>query len=282
VDIHIHQVPYDSGRRSWRMGNGPEHFLRNGLDAALQSKGHAVKTTLVETEDPFPSEIKTTFELYRGLAGAVRAGCEDGSFPVVLSGNCGAAVGTLAGISGEPVGIVWLDAHGDFNTPETTISGYLDGMGLAVASGLCWQKLARTIPFFQPIPGQNILHVGGSDIETDEIEALNRSGVQLIKAPDIHAGGLERPLSQALETLRFKVRVVYLHLDLDVLDPVKTPANQFPASDGLEVETVRKAIEMIKEQLTIGAVGVASYDPSYDPQGNTLKAGIGLIEAVVG
>ncbi len=280
--IHTYLVPYNSGRRDWRMGNGPGRFLHNGLEDSLRARGHTLQASVIESQDPFPSEIKTAFELYGRLAGEVRAGCQAGAFPLVLSGNCSAALGTLAGLPAEPVGIVWLDAHGDFNTPETSASGYLDGMGLAVAAGQCWVKLASAIPHFRPTAGRRILHLGGRDVEPEEEGLMRTAQVKLVPAGSLQAEGVRAALSPALEALREEVRDVYLHFDLDVLDARKTPANHFPAPGGLEVETVVEAVRLIREQFTVRALGVASYDPSCDSHGNTLRAGMELIGAAIG
>ncbi len=281
MQINIYQVPYDTARPNWRMGNGPDRLLRGGLEDALRACGHTITTTRIETADPFPSEIKTAFELYRMLAEKIRAS-EPAAFPLVLSGNCGAALGTLAGISTEDTGIAWFDAHGDFNTPDTTNSGFLDGMGLAAAAGLCWQKLTASIPGFRPVPGRQIIHIGGSDVEQDEDSLMRAYRVQAASLPAIRKQGLADALYPALSAVQAQVSSVYLHLDLDGLNPQKTPANHFPSSDGLEVEEAKEAIRLVRERFTIRALGVASYDPAYDPQGNTLRAAIELVQAALG
>ena len=279
--INIFQVPYDTARPDWRMGGGPGHLLRGGLEDALRAGGHTLTTTRIDSADPFPSEIKTAFELYARLAESIRAS-DEGAFPLVLSGNCGAALGTLGGILKEDTGIAWFDAHGDYNTPETTSSGFLDGMGLAAASGLCWQKLTAAIPGFRPVPGRRIVHLGGSDIEPDEAALMRAYRVQAATLAGIREKGLAEALYPALSAVQAEVRGVYLHLDLDVLDPAKTPANHFPTSGGLDVETVKEAIRLLRDRFTIHALGVASYDPTVDPQGSTLRAAIELVRAVVG
>jgi arginase len=281
MQINIFQVPYDTARPDWRMGNGPARLLRGGLEDTLRAAGHTVTAVRIDSADPFPSEIKTAFELYKRLSESIRAG-DTAAFPLVLSGNCGAALGTLAGISTEDTGIAWFDAHGDFNTPETTASGFLDGMGLAAASGLCWQKLTVAIPGFRPVPGRKIIHVGSSEIEQDEAALMRAYRVQVASLPAIREMGLEDALYPGLSAVQAQVSSVYLHLDLDVLDPTRTPANHFPASDGMDVEMVKEAIRLVCERFTIHAVGVASYDPACDPQGNTLRAAIELVQAVIG
>lgn len=281
MKIDVIQVPYDSGQRGRRMGSGPAQFVRSGLKDHLEKSGHKVKVRSLKSAEPFPQEVMTAFDLYRQLAGEVRKSIKNGRTPLVLSGNCGAANGTLAGMPEERLGVLWFDAHGDFNTPETTPSGYLDGMGLATVSGLCWKKLTGTIPNFRPVPAAQIVHAGGRSFDLEEEQLLIESGVQVVTSAEIHALGARAALEPALEELGDRARVVYLHLDLDVLDPEETPANQFPAPGGLSVETVIEMIELARSRFVIGAVGVASYDPSYDQHQRTLKAGLRLIDAAL-
>ncbi|HVN53063.1 MAG TPA: arginase family protein [Anaerolineaceae bacterium] len=231
MNIHIFQVPYDSGRRDERMGAGPGHLLDRGLANYLRAHGHMVWISEIESSDPFPSEIKTSFELYRQLGAQVREGLDQGRLPLVLSGNCSAALGGIAGWEGATgcdLGILWLDAHGDFNTPDISPSGFLDGMGLATAAGLGWKSLALSIPGFRPVLPERIVHLGGRDFDRDEEALLRQQGVALVTAPQVRENGLAESLEPALDRLRRSVRDVYLHLDLDGLDPLETPANLFP------------------------------------------------------
>jgi arginase len=126
MNIQIIQVPYDSGFKRVRTGMGPIHFLQNSIDTILQNSGHSVNVTTVESSTAFPTEIGTTFDVNRSLAKHVLSAVNNNRFPVVLAGNCNSCVGTIAGLDSKQLGIIWFDAHGDFNTPETTTTGFLD------------------------------------------------------------------------------------------------------------------------------------------------------------
>ena len=125
------------------MGAGPEHLLSNGMAGMLAATGREIRSDVLQQTSPFRAEIATAFELFGMLAKRVHEVTASGSFPLVLSGNCNATVGVIAGLAGaspkekEEVGLIWFDGHADFNTPETTTSGFLDGMGLAIAVGHC-------------------------------------------------------------------------------------------------------------------------------------------------
>ena len=262
------------------MGAGPENFIQNGIAQVLRDCGYDASVECVEAQSSFRAEIKTAFELYRLLAERVGSAYENGTFPLVLSGNCNSSIGTVAGVNPEHLGIIWFDGHGDFNTPETTESGFLDGMGLATAAGLCWRKMAASIPNFIPIPGRDILHVGGRDFYPEEKALFEQSGGTIIGAEAIRRSGVQAALESALNALRSRVSRIYLHFDLDVLDPEVTPANEFAAPNGLSVEQIQEAIQLIGERFTICASGIASYDPQYD-KGAVLEAGITIMKNIL-
>jgi arginase len=281
MKVQIIQVPYDSGHRGIRMGGGPEHFVENGIEEVLGDEGYDVYVDCLEAQSPFRAEIKTAFELYRTLAERVRSAYSNGIFPLVLSGNCNSALGTVAGIGSNQLGIVWFDSHGDFNTPETIESGFLDGMGLSTVAGLCWKKMAASIPNFRPIPGRNILHVGGRDFNPEEKALFEQSGGTIVGAEAIRQSGAAKVLEPALETLKKRVSRVYLHFDLDALDPERFPANEFAAPHGLSVAQIQEAVQTIGERFTVCAGGIASYDPQFDKEDEVLDAGVTIMKSIL-
>lgn len=274
-DIRIVAAPYDSGCRSLRMGGGPEHLLENGLGEALESQGREIRSEIVNSEGDPPAEVATAFELDRLVSQKVQAAVSGGEFPLVLSGNCNTSVGTLAGASSEGLGIVWLDAHADFNTPETTTTGFSDNMGLAIALGHCWRAMAGGVPGFCPVAEENVVLVGVREVEPAEQERLDASGVSVIGADRIEEGGLRRTLGVALETLKARVDRVYVHLDLDVLDAEGVgKANEFAPEGGLSAEELQSALNMVRERFAVTACGIASYDPAFDAEGRVLRTAL--------
>src|SRR5687768_13373447 len=129
TDIHLIRVPYDSGQRALRMGAGPDALAPSFVDA-LRAEGHEVTGETVEAPPGFATEVATAFALARALSERVRAARAEGRRPLVLAGNCMSSLGTVAGLRDEDddLGVVWFDAHGDLETPETTTSGFADGM----------------------------------------------------------------------------------------------------------------------------------------------------------
>jgi arginase len=262
MNMRIHVAAYDSGHYRRRMGCGPNHLLDAGLSALLTRLGHTVEQQDVTISDAHPAEIKAAFGVCRELSEQVRKSKLDGWFPVVLSGNCNAAVGTVSGCGAENTGVVWFDAHGEATTPDSTTSGFLDGMGISIMTGQCWLTMARSIPGFTPLAGENILLVGARDL------------VQQISA--------RQELAPHLRALNQRVDGVYVHFDLDVLDPLEATSNQWTPPGGWTLEEVKHAVREIQTHTTIKAVGFASYDPESDRNGRALAAVLSLIELLVG
>ena len=280
MNIQIIQIPYDSGHKGIRTGRGPEHFLQHRVDQILRDCGHQVGSYRIESKASFTTEIGTTFELNRLLAEQISSTISSKMFPIVLAGNCNSCLGSIAGIGQNRLGIVWFDAHGDFNTPETTISGFLDGMGLAMATGRCWRSLLRTIPGFSPIPEANVLHIGARDLDPEEERLLQQSEIEVV-TPGEEESNIRKAVDTAFNKLRDKVARVYLHVDMDVLDTGEALPNHLAVPGGLSVEVVEEVIGMVKERFEVCASAITSFDPDYDKDDQVLGAGIRIIKAFV-
>jgi len=285
--IHLIQVPYDSGHRNARMGRGPLHFHEHGAADRLRAAGHEVAESLIEVPSPFPTEIGTSFALHRALADTVRDVVAVERFPLILAGNCGSALGTVSGLrsatphDSSPVGVIWLDAHADFNTPDTTTSGFLDGTALATLTGQCWHALTSTIPGFRPVSDAHVVLVGARDIDPAEELRLARSHVIRVEAARlrVEGAGSAGALHDALtELARRNVARVYLHIDLDVHDPVDVQANQYAAPGGLAPSTVRDLVTVVAGRFEIVAAAMTAYDPTCDER--MLGVGLDLISRI--
>lgn len=280
MNIEIIQVPYDSGYLCVRTGCGPDYFLENGIAKILQDKGHYINTHRIESKLLFNAEIATAFELNRHLAEYIRS-LSDDCFPIIFSGNCNSCVGALAGINLNDIGVIWFDAHGDFNTPDTTISGFFDGMGLAMTTGRCWKSLLQKIPGYKPVPDSNVIHVGSMELDDEEKRMLEEAGIPLITKDSTVESAFISSFKNALANLTNNVKDIYVHIDMDVLDTGYAKANHFPTYGGLSVEAVVDCIKLIKENYKIRGCGIASIDPSFDRDRIVLNAGFKLVEAIL-
>jgi len=222
------------------------------------------------------------------LAAAVRA---HSGAPLILAGSCNLCLGALAGLEArtgpawapkrwrssprsaapgsvvrasssreESLGIVWFDAHGDFNTPATSLSGRLDGMALAVATGVCQDELRGRIGLERPVPGAKALLVEPRDLDPGEDERIENAAVRALRLTE---------LQDALNHL--DAETVYLHIDLDVVNPEVSPGVNCNKPGGISPEQLYGAIRLIATRVPLAAAMIANYNPDRDPEDRTLR-----------
>jgi arginase len=278
MQITLFSVPYDSGRRADRMGAGPLRLLKSGLAVRLEEDGHQVTNRSVELPPAFrATEIAAAFELGAALARGVAEAVKAGTFPLVLSGNCGpAALGCVGGLQSQ-MNIFWFDAHGDFNTPETTRSGFLDGMALAAVTGRCWSGLAGGIPGFRNVVEGNVTSIGVRDLDHEEAAAFQASDVRRV---DVSSLRTELPKTLSNQGC-IAGSPAYVHLDLDVLDPVEGRMNEFAAPDGLSLDDLKWCLAQIASSQPIRAASVTAFDPASDTTGRAAMVAMAAILALV-
>ena len=275
VDLLI--VPYDSGHRGKRMGAGPGRLVASGIADELADAGYSVKQTSTELPDRFfPAEPAAAFALHRPLARAVADASTRKAFPLVLSGNCNTCLGTLSGLRMPEIGIAWFDAHGDFNTPETTPTGFFDGMSLAAATGRCWKEATWAIPGFHAVDERRVVHLGARDFDVGENALLAASKVEVVPASRVRQG-----LTAILTARQSHTRDVYLHLDMDVLDLSEGKVNAYSIPGGLIASELKQAIQEIGAAFRIRAAAITAYDPTFDPDGTVARIAVELSQAIV-
>jgi len=272
MDVCVIVVPYDSGAYIARMGCGPQRLLEAALEPLLRRLGHTMFVDHIQTSG-FATEISTTFDLCAMVAQRVRECVRTNVFHLLLSGNCNIAIGAVAGCGCDTTGVAWFDAHGESHTPETTESGFLDGMGISTMTGQCWRTIAGRIPRFFPVPGERVLLIGSRDVEPQECVLLDRVGVRRVSTIE-EVGSAVEPMSREIDG-------VYVHLDLDVLDPSDAIANQWTSVAGLTVETLKRAVQEISSRTTLKGFGIGSYDPRCDVNLNALSAAAAVAESVL-
>ena len=273
--------PYDLGRRNWRCGLGPTAILRHDAVTILSAAGADLRLVDIETQIDYESEAGLVFEAQRMIAENVTRARQSGRLPLVLGGNCNTAVGGVSGIGGPRLGVLWFDAHGDFCTPETTGSGFLDGMGLAMVVGRCWRNVLSSIPGYAPIPEVAVALIGARALDPLEKRDLTGSGITNLLVEDIRAKGVRGVFEPFLDRFVQDVDQVYLHVDLDVLEPKEASVNQYDAPGGLRPDEVQEAIALVGQHIHVAGGGLGSYDPSVDPTGKTADIAVGILETLI-
>ncbi len=287
-------VPYDLGRADVGSGLGPSAYLKAGAAEALRARGHEVEVVTVRRETPFTDELQAVLDVNAALADVVERALFDDALPLVVAGNCNATLGVQAGLQrggALDAALVWLDAHGDFNTPDTTETGYLDGMPLAMLCGRAYREAVAAALAADALPETSVLHAGGRDFDRKERSSLRASGIRVVDGDALREHGPAEAMVPALNALARERREAWgldagepppahLHVDLDVLDPAAAPGVTFPSPHGLSAAQLLEAIDLARERFGLIAVTVTSFTPSRDEAGTTLAAGLAVLQRV--
>jgi arginase len=265
------ELPYHLGLEQVAVGAGPPRLLEAGADRILGRDGAPAEVVHIRKRALDARDWDAIVDINRQLRITVRQAIASDSVPVVLAGNCNSAVGTLAGLDPDRLGIVWFDAHGDFNTPDTSPSGLVEGMSLAIAAGHCHDDLRLRIGLDPPVDEERIALVGPRDLDPGERERLDASQVMLCTWKEIDN------LDSLLADLARRVSMVYLHIDIDVLDPAESPGVNCRTPGGLPVRQAEHWIGEVAARLPIGAIGLTNYRPDFDPGGRTAQAALRLL-----
>jgi arginase len=258
MKLTIILAPYDSGLYHAGCGQGPDAIIAGGLVDELALRGHdVVVEDIGEVGDAQRREIATGFAVCRAVATKVDLARDDERFPIVLTGNCLTAAGAVAGDAADS--IIWIDQHGDLNTPETSAYGFLDGMALATALGLCWRPMAATIPGFQAIDSSRCMLVDARDLDPDEKRLLDTLPVIRTQCADALDSVGKLKAAGAVRA--------HLHLDLDVHDPDLLQVNRYAQPGGPSPDQLRQLVCGLARAIPIAGVTLSAYDPAFDAKG---------------
>lgn len=268
---------------------GPDALLHAGLVDILRNEGHEIFGPL-HTE--LSADEETAYGAWNriGLANAqlarlVSQAIAAQTFPLVLESNCYAALGALAGLQSSAteasvrLGMVWIDAHGDCNTPDTTLSGMLSGMPVAMATGMCLHRLRRQAGLDPPIAPRNVVMVCVRAIDPLERELIDNAGIEIVPVPDIK--GDCRQMQAAMKRLSEAVDLIYVHFDVDALDPSELAQLRLTEPNGPKATELAAAVTAIMAYPKAAAFGVADINPERDVDGLIIQSALAVIKGTI-
>jgi arginase len=263
------------------MAGDPSHAAANGpavLTAALADAGCRLASRRVSVPS-FGGDVRAaSIEVSRRVADRAQAVVVRGHRPVVLAGSCDVAPGVLAGIRDARCGVVWIDAHADFNTPRSSATGFWPGMTLAVIVGDCGEEVWSALDW-QPVVPELVALFGVRSLSpAEEARRLERSAMQVVRWQD---GVAEDDVQTTVDRLAESVERVYVHLDLDALDPaVGLGVVDPPVPGGLSARQLAELLNHVRDRLTVVGVTIATYTPSND-DGSTLPIAVAAVGRLI-
>lgn len=279
MKLHLVTLPYNTAGRGGGGASGPERLLADGLADQVRAQGHqlvGIKRVELSPEEEQQYGGWNRVALANGhLAEAVaRAAAGNGSLVLGLLADCNGVLGMLGGLTRGPapqwprrVGLIWIDAHADYNTPETSPSGMLGGMPVAIAAGKCLQNLRRRSGLRFPLGSPDIVMAGLRDVDAEEQVMLDQDGIVQLSLEDLVEGTPH--LHWVMRNLSERQDLIYAHIDLDILDPEMAPAAGLPTPGGISGESLGQALAQIAAYPKVAALAFVSYNADRDRDGRT-------------
>jgi arginase len=279
-----------AGRRGVDMG--PSAIRYAGLDDRLGALGFEVEdlgnidvavAEATNEGDPRARFLGPITEACARIAGLVGDAAGGGSTPVVLGGDHSVAIGTLGGLAAEagPGGVLWFDAHGDLNTPETSPSGNVHGMPLAAALGLANETFASEVWPLPTLAPEHVALLGLRSLDAGERELVKELGIAAYTMSDFDRRGVEAVVREAIEHVS-GAAFVHVSLDMDVVDPEAAPGVGTPVRGGLSYREAHLAMEIVAEGCEFGSIEVVEVNPILDRENATGRLAVELAASAFG
>ncbi len=288
--IRIIGVPIDLGQSQRGVDMGPGAIRYAGLSARLAKLGYdindignvsvPVRDTLISERalNYLPSIRKVCDAAYH----AAREAVDGGDLPVFIGGDHSMSIGTIGGVTHhEPVGLIWIDAHGDFNTPETTISGNIHGMSLAVLLGMGYPELINVGRMGSKLQAKDVVMIGIRDLDPKERDRLRESDIAVYTMRDVDERGIGIVIREALDKLAHRQRL-HVSLDMDGLDPMVVPGVGTTAPGGLTYREAQLLMEIIADTGRLASLDIVEINPILDQRNQTAQIAVELAASLFG
>jgi len=296
MKVRIVGVPLDLGQERRGVDMGPSAVRAAGLNHALKSLGHQVEDAgnvhvKIPEEQHFGDRhakyLNEIAETCQEVAHHVYETLKDGVFPVSLGGDHSIAVGTLAGVAKfhhdkkQSVGCIWVDAHGDMNTPESSPSGNVHGMPFAATLGHGPELLTNLFGAAKLNP-RNCVLIGLRDVDQRERRLVKESGVNTFTMRDIDEQGMGSVIEKAMNLAGQETAGFAVSFDMDVVDPEYAPGVGTPVPGGITFREAHLAMEMIADSKRMVSIEVVEVNPIIDVMNKTAVLGVGLLASALG
>lgn len=281
------EVPLHYGQGKYGVEQGPSKLRALGLEALLppETKQQTIRV-LPESEISVSEEhlkrVDGVLYTVRELAEVVDAEIRANRFPLIVGGDHSMAIGTLAGLAKTgPYGVIWVDAHADLNTGETSPSGNIHGMPLAAAMGMGDIRLTEVGGREPKLAPEHLVYMALRDIDEGEIREINRLGIKVITVEEIRTRGVDVMMSEALSYLRARVDRFYLSFDMDSFDANLVPGTGTPVDRGLTAEEGKAILAEATKAEDLIAIELVELNPGLDHDDVTAHLAFELCKTIL-
>ncbi len=291
--IRVIGAPMDLGADRRGVDIGASAIRYAGLNDQLRRLGYSVNDigniVVPQPEsqpigDPHVKYLEPIVQVSEDLADAVTAALQAGEFPLVLGGDHSIALGSITGVARvhRDIGVIWVDAHGDFNTHETTPSGNIHGMILGALAGFGHPSLTGIGGWSPKINTRSIVIVGARDLDAREQELLREQKIHVFTMTDIDQRGMSEVIEQAVEIASQASHGFHLSLDMDSLDPREAPGVGTPVRGGLTYREAHLAMEVVAASGRMVSMDAVEVNPMLDRENATAQLAVELILSALG
>lgn len=279
IDVTLIKVPYHAGDQRPASSAGPKRLVDAGAVDVLHGRGHSVIVRGIDRGGPFRDTASSAAAVNKRLAEVVAHAYSGGRVPLIVTGSCDSCLGVLGGFDHRGCGVIWIDAHADFNTPESTATGFFPGMSLAIATGHCYRAYWSQIGDSTPLAEETIALFGVRDLYPEaERERLEGSAISVV---GWHDGKPDTHIDAALDRVAEHVRDVYLHIDFDGFAPHIAPGViDEPVEGGLAAADARVIVQETYERFRVRAITLATYTPANDKADATLRLALEMVDLI--
>jgi arginase len=289
--IRIIGVPMDLGASRRGVDMGPSALRVAGFQALIKQLGHQVEDigniSVKQPEEMSYGEKRAKYiaeitDACKDLATTVQKSLDDGHLPLVLGGDHSIAAGSISGVAAyfrkekKSVGCIWLDAHSDMNTPETSPSGNVHGMPLSAVMGYGTEELYELFGFKPKIEPQNVVLVGVRDLDAHERKFIKKLGVKAFTMREIDERGMREVMSDALKYAMDDTDGIAVSLDMDFVDPSDAPGVGTPVRGGVTYREAHLAMEMIADSEAMVSMEIVEINPVIDEHNRTALLAVEL------
>lgn len=294
MNISIIGMPLFYGCDRPGVEKGPKELRKNNL-IDIFKENHTVydlgdvEVQQINADDKFLSNPKLKYlnqvvEANNGLATKVLSAFENNTLPFIVGGDHSLALGSIAGASkylGNDLAVIWIDAHGDINTHETSPSGNIHGMPLAASMGIGYEKLTSIFFDSFKIKPENVFILACRDLDKGELELIDKLNMNVWTNDDINTKGTDAVIKELLSLITEKnIKNIHLSYDIDCLDPEYVPGTGTPVNYGLSFEQSKNLLEAVFSTSLVKSMDFVEYNPDLDKNNKTLETCIELLKLI--